>query len=181
MPSLDLQAYLEDDKLVLQGVCSTKHPNGKSYINPSPSARTVLLLKQIMQSMDPVNRREVSAADIAAFAALTTDEDGQPVDIAEKVMGATRREMVDDGVSGDRLERIESVVLTYYAFGSEVARAVVAGPGESPARPNRTARRAASRQAGSKSSRASGATAGRSRARTSTSGSSAKKATKKTA
>jgi hypothetical protein len=196
MPSLDLQTFLEDDQLVLQGVCSDKHPNGKAYTIASPSAKTVLHLKRVMQlwreraEAEAANEAVTQAAqedpdaqvelvevpefgedDVEALTALTTDENGQPVDIVQRIMGPTYQQMIDDGVSGDRMTKISNVVMTYYGRNSQLARKLVEAAGESAARPNRTTRRAAGQRAGSKSSRASGATKARTRSQGSTSAS----------
>lgn len=169
MPSLDLQTYLEDDQLVLQGVCSDAHPDGKAYTIASPSAKTVLQLKRMMQLWGSENDTELSKDDIEALAALTTGEDGQPVDIVARIMGPAYQQMLDDGVSGQRMEKIANIVLTYYGRNSQLARQIVDAVGESQARPNRKTRRAAGQRAGSKSSRASGVTKAPTRSRASTS------------
>lgn len=171
MPSLDLQTFLEDDQLVLQGVCSETHPNGKAYTIASPSAKTVLQLKRTMQLWDADGERELTKEDVEALTALTTDEGGQPVDIVARIMGPAYQQMIDDGVSGSRMEKIANIVLTYYGRNSHLARKLVEATGESAARPNRTTRRAAGQRAGSKSSRASGATKARTRGQASTSAS----------
>lgn len=172
MPALDLQTYLEDDQLVLQGVCSTKHPKGKAYTIASPSARTVLQLKRLMQLWGDENEgREITKDDIMALVALTTDEAGESVDIVERILGPAYQQMIDDGVSGDRMEKITSIVLTYYGRGSQLARKIVEAVGESSARPSKTKPRASKPRAGSKSSRASSRTKDRTPSRGSTSGS----------
>jgi hypothetical protein len=186
MPSLDLQTFLEDDQLVLQGICSQKHPAGKAYTIASPSAKTVLQLKRVMQlwaleaaaaaraddeSGEAAAAQELSDEDVEALTTLTTDPNGKPIDLVAHIMGPAYQEMLDDGVSGDRMAKISNIVLTYYGRNAHDARKIVEAAGESAARPNRKTRRAAGQRAGSKSSRASGATPARTRSKASTSAS----------
>lgn len=134
MPHYDLSTYLADDALTLTGVASEKHPDGKAYTITSPSAKFGLQLRRAMVIW--ANRDKDSPPtpeELADLLALVTDDDGKPVDLHERLMGPTYRQMIDDGVSDDRLQMIWDVVIAHYGSGAEVARMIVEQSGESPA------------------------------------------------
>lgn len=145
----DLKAFLEDDKLVLQGVVSDKFPDGKTYSVDSPSAATGLWLQTLLQV----------GAKARVGAPMTDTEreqlhldDEQEETLYKRVLAATYDEMIADGVSWTRLQKIGQYAFTYYAMNEASADVML---GEAPARPNRATRRTAKKKAGTKSSRAS--------------------------
>lgn len=162
MPHLDLGAYLSDDALTLDNVPSEKHPDGKSYTIASPSARFTLQLRRMMEVWGARDGDTApSETDIADLVTLTTGEDGKPVDFRKRLLGPAHDEMVDDGISGERLQMISNVVMAHYGTGPHVAEAIVASLGKPPARPNRATRRTGKKTAGGKSPKASGGSATR--------------------
>ena len=169
MTRLDLGTYLTDDALPLDNVPSEKHPKGKTYRVPSPSAAFGLQLRRMMDVWG--NRDEARApskADIAELLEMVTGPDGQPADFNRRLLGSALDEMLADGVSAEHLQQIVNVVMAYYGMGPHVAEAIVGGPGEAPARANRATRRAGAKQtAGSRSAKASTGSIGSARATTS--------------
>lgn len=169
MPTLDLSDFLADDALTLTGIVSTKHPDGKSYTIVSPSAKMGLRLQRVMQTWSATGpTTPPNAEQITELLGLVTDDGGNPIDFHVKLMGDTYQQMVDDGVSAEGLDRITSLVVTYYGTGSAMAKALVeaASEGKTEA-PNRAARRSGAK-AGQKSARASTGTATRTRRQGST-------------
>lgn len=165
MPSYDLSDYLADDTLTLNGIASAEHPKGKAYRIKSPSAKLGLQLQRLtqLQAQRGLNTPP-SDEELTELLELIVDESGAVVDFNERLFGPTWQQMIDDGVSADRLQMIRAIVITHYGSGSAVARSIVEGAaGEAEARGNRAARRTAKRKttarktAGSKSSRASSA------------------------
>lgn len=171
MPTLDLSTYLADDALTLTGIVSEKHPDGKAYTITSPSAKMGLRLQRVMQMWQLGDSNEPpSIEQLEELIELATDDDGTPVDFHVKLMGDAYQQMVDDGVSAESLDRITSLVVTYYGTGSAVAKAILddaPDPEGKPAAPNRAARRSGAK-GGQKSAQASTGTATRTRRRAST-------------
>lgn len=187
MPDLDASAFLADDKLTISGIASDKHSRGKKYAFPQLSWEDTLRLRRVFGDV-PGN----SDPD-ADLKALLTDADGNEITMLEKLTGSVYGQLVADGVSPTRMDRLTQLLITQYAFGEDAARFTLeaakdeASTGEAQARANRADRRAAAkkqpaskRAAGSSSSRASGAAPRARKASTSTRGSSTS-AAKKTA
>lgn len=164
MPHYDLSTYLADDSLTLQGVVSNAHPDGAAYTIPSPSAKMALRLHHVMGVWAARDMTTAPTPEaIAELMALTTDEDtGEPVDFRVKLMGDAYQQMVDDGVSADRLDMITTLVVTHYGQGASVARMLVDATSGEPQAPNRKARRVGAK-AGRNSRQASTGTATRTR------------------
>ena len=169
MARLDLGTFLSDDSLALDNVPSEKHPKGKTYRVPSPSAKFALQLRRMMEVWGSRDTdRDPSPDDITELLELVTGADGQPIDFQRRLLGDVYDEMIEDGITGERLHQIGNLLLAYYGLGEHVAQAIIASPGESPARPNRASRRATGpKTAGSRSPKASTATTGSARATTS--------------
>jgi hypothetical protein len=182
MGELDLSEYLADDLLKLTGVVSEKHPRGTSYSIKSLSARDGLLLRKIMRQAGPEPTAVLSASTTAEIEEFCKNDAGETVDMAEKLLGEAYHQMVADGVSDGRVDKITQLVLIQFSAGSEIAQMLVASAsGEADAPANRAERRArktpakatsrkatAPKTAGLKSSPGSGATKGRGKAAAST-------------
>lgn len=136
MPHYDLSNYLADDALTLQGVASEKHPDGKAYTIASPSAKFGLQLRRAMVIWGTRDAKNPpTPEELTDLLALVTDDDGKPIDLQTRLMGPVYQQMVDDGVSDDRLQMIWDVVIAHYGSGSQVAQMIVeqATTGESQA------------------------------------------------
>lgn len=188
MPHLDLGSYLSDDTLVLDGVVSKAHPDGKSYSIASPTAIDGLRLQRIMAAGGDDPTAAPDRTVLEDLVALCT-VDGKTVTVDEKLMGPAYAEMIADGVSAERLSRIGRVVMTHYGLGAEVAGRVVAVAGEAAAPETGAASQAPSSSGkqptppvtgGSASTSSRSGTPARPRARTSTR-SSSKRPTKSAA
>jgi len=167
MPELDLGNFLANDTLVLKGIPSEKHPGGHAYRVPSPSAKFGLLLQKMMSVWSEGVTHTPTDDDIKDLLQLVTTDEGDVIDFAQRLLGDAYQQMLDDGVSAERMEMIRTVVMAHYAQGAVVARQIVEQSGEAAARANRATRRAAKKTAGSKSRRASTATTGSGQGRTS--------------
>jgi len=159
MPELDLGTYLADDMLVLRGVPSDRHPKGRTYKVKSPSAKFGLLLERMMTAWSDGVAHTPTDDDIKDLLQLVTNEDGDPVDFSQRLLGDVYQELIDDGVSAERMQMIRTVVMAHYGHGAVVARQIVEQSGEAVARTNRATRRASKKKAGPKSSPASTGTA----------------------
>lgn len=151
---LDLAGYLEDDGLELPGIPSRAHPDGKTYYVASPDAKTGLRLAAMAEAITAAERG--GNVDQRTRDALELDDDGEK-DLYRKVLGDTYDEMVDDGVSWVRIQRLGQYLFLHFAMGEQVAaNALKAGvlSGEAQG-PNRAARRAPKATAKSTRSRAS--------------------------
>lgn len=174
MATFDLSEFLEDDSLVLEGIRSEKHPDGKAYRFTSPSAKKGLWLKNLIEFGVKANLGiEASPGEVGK---LSLDDD-EEMDLYRDVMGDTLTELLDDGVSWSRVQQVFGLLLGHYGMGRGIDNALKEHSGEAGARPNRAARRSASKtstkptrqaKAGSSSKTATTATPARTRARTST-------------
>jgi hypothetical protein len=152
MATYDLTEFLEDDSIVLEGIAGTKYPDGKAYRFASPDAKTGLWLKNLIEF--GVRANLGLPVEDGTVGKLQLDDDEER-DMYVRVMGPTYDELVADGVSWSRLQRVFGLLLRHYGSGQDIAGAIA---GEAEARPNRATRRAAKKTVGSSSSRASGAT-----------------------
>lgn len=187
-------SYLSDDQMTFDGVPSAAHPDGHAYTVPAPCAADELIIRRIVHLEDELSKltgvddiaprkgETVTQTTIrlealiaattplrdehkALVAKLDTDDKGQPVEHAQKMLGTAYAVMLADGVRPRHMDELASLVTTNYGSGERVARAVVAAAaGEALARSNRATRRAAAKKpngsrakAGLKSAPASGA------------------------
>jgi hypothetical protein len=167
----DLGAYLDDDAIDTPPIPSRAHPEGKPYRIESPDAATGIRLTALVSlGVDLAVGAQLSQKDAER---LRMDDD-QERDFLRDVLGATYDQMLEDGVSWVRIQRLGRYALLYFTLGPEAAaeetrRATSAGEAQAP---NRQARRAAAKA----SSRASSATATSSKARGSTAGTTSRRA-----
>ena len=136
MARLDLGAYLEDDALEVPGVPSTAHPEGRTYKFASPDAKTGLLLA----SLADLGVKAHAGKDIGDAASRLELDDDQERDLMRDVLGATLDEMLADGVSWVRIQKLNQYLFVHFAMGAEIAEAGLNQPGGAPP-PNRAARR----------------------------------------
>lgn len=145
MPELDLGSYLSDDSLLLKGIASKRYEQGHEYSVPSPNAIDGLKLRRVMNLTGDNPLKNLNPEAAMAFREFCTDEQGEQIEFAEKLLGPAHAEMVADGVSLDRLDQITRIVALNFGGGTELAQMVVAAAeGEARARANRAARRAKS-------------------------------------
>lgn len=137
----DVLSFLDDDGLEIPGVKSTKYPDGKTYMIPSPDGETGIRLSALADIAVKVNSgREVDARDARRLRMDDTEER----DFAQQVLGSVLPELLADGVSWVRIQRITQYAYVHFAFSPEAARdAAERGvfAGKAPAR-NRAERRA---------------------------------------
>lgn len=133
--------YLEDDTLTIPGIPSTQHPNGKTYTIPSPDAK--------------LGARLAAVGDIAVKVGMGIEvgdrekerlqlDDDQELDLMQQLLGDTRQEMIDDGVTWTHLRGIMKYAFIYYALGPEQADNAARNgvlSGKAPAPANRVERR----------------------------------------
>lgn len=135
----DLSSFLDDDAIDVP-------VDGKTYRIESPDAKTGLLLSSMVNlGVKASSGGEISDADLAS---LDLDDDRER-DFMRMVLGDTLDELVENGVSWVKIQRISRYAFLYFAVGEEAAdEALKSGAlsGEAPA-PNRAARRAGSRGA----------------------------------
>lgn len=156
MAKLDLAGYLEDDALEVPGVVSTRYPDGKTYRVPSPDARTGLRL----EAMVNLGVKARLGQDVGKAAEALNVDDDEERDLYQMVMGAAYDEMITDGVSWVRIQRLGKYLLLHFTMGEDAAQQALqrgALTGEAQA-PNRATRRAS--KATAKSTPRRGSTAG---------------------
>lgn len=176
MSYVDIGGYLDDDAIDTPPIRSREYPDGRSYRIESPDAETgVRLTAMVSLGVDLAVGSKVSERDAEK---LKLDDD-QEREFLREVLGDTYDEMLADGVSWVRIQRLGRFALLYFTLGPEAAGEEArrgAALGEAWA-PNRQTRRAAAKG----SSRASSATANVSTGRGSTAGTTSprKRATRK--
>lgn len=154
MGLVDLGAYLDDDTLDVE-------IGGKTYSIPSPDAITGLRLTALANLGAKVHAgADVTPEDLARLQMSDDDER----DFLQQVLGAAFDQLVADGVSWVRIQRLGRYAFLHFAMSPEAATAAMEKSlqGEAAA-PNRAARRAPSRRASSataKPTRSRGSNAG---------------------
>lgn len=133
----DFSSFLDDDAI--------RFPlDGKTYRIESPDAKTGLLLSGMANlGVKASAGGEIGESDLAS---LDLD-DAEERDFMRMVLGDTLDELVADGVSWVKIQRISRYAFIYFAMGEDAADEALASgalSGEAPA-PNRAKRRAASR------------------------------------
>lgn len=136
MATVDLGSYLDDDSLDVE-------VQGRTYRIPSPDAATGIRLTAMVNlgivyaSGQPLGEAEAKQLNL---------DDAEERDFLEQVLGSAYGEMVADGVSWVRIQRLGRYALLHFTLGPEAAADAVAKSslGEAPA-PNRQARRASPR------------------------------------
>lgn len=133
--------FLEDDALEIPGVKSRKYPEGKTYFIPSPDAETGMRLSALAEIAVKVNKAiDVNERDVRRLHLDDTEER----EFAQQVLGPVYEELIEDGVSWVRLQRITQYAYVHFAFSPEAAREAAdrgVFAGKAPAR-NRAERRA---------------------------------------
>jgi hypothetical protein len=137
MARLDLAGYLDDDSVEVPGIPSKAHPDGRTYRFASPDAKTGLFLA----SLANLAVKARLGGDIGKQAAELELDDDQERDLMRDVMGPTLDEMIADGVSWVRIQKLNRYLFIHFAMGEDAA-AGLAVSGEAPAPANRAARRA---------------------------------------
>jgi len=135
----DLSSFLDDDAL--------EFPiGGKTYRVESPDAKTGLFLSSLANiGVNAAGGGQVSEADLEK---LDLD-DVEERDFMKMVLGDTLDELIFDGVSWVKIQKLSRYCFIAFAIGVEAADDAQASgtlSGEAPA-PNRAARRAGSRGA----------------------------------
>lgn len=150
----DFLGFLEDDRLAIPHVPSTKHPRaegGKTYYVEQPDAETGARLAGMGQILVKVqNKVEVSERDVQRLQMT----DGQERDFQRDVLGATLDEMISDGVNFQGLKVATNYAFVAFAFTQEQAEKLAragaltgkAVPSEAPS--NRAERRGAGKAKG---------------------------------
>jgi hypothetical protein len=135
----DLSSFLDDDAIDVE-------IDTKTYRVESPDAKTGLFLAGLAN----VGVKAASGGDVAAADVEKLDlDDDEERDFMEMVLGDTFAELIADGVSWMKIQRLSRYCFIHFAVGEEAAdEALKSGAltGEAPA-PNRAARRAGSRGA----------------------------------
>lgn len=164
--------WLEEDHLAIPKVKTKAHPRGKSYYVPSPDvptgmflSRLTLVLTQLARGQEPAkaemealqryldehlpehdpDKGVEDATDEADAERIRNDNLGEAA--GRLVMGDVYRELVDDGVSYVRLQKIVKFVLFAFTQGEEQAKeAASRGAFSGGVRPTTQGNRAARRQ-----------------------------------
>lgn len=153
MPEFDVTSYLAGDACKFHGVASEKHPEGKTYVVPPPSAEDELRLRRLvkLQEQTPPGKDgrpsdpAASPEYVRELLALIVGPNGEPMDIEQKLLGPAYPQMVADGVSPTHIEMLSQLVMTAYGVSSGAAQLVVRrAEGEALAAANRATRRAKS-------------------------------------
>jgi len=145
----DFLGFLQDDRLEIPHVPSRKYPReqgGKTYYVEQPDAETgtrIAALGQIMAKMQA--KVDVSENDVRRLRM----SDGEEREFQDDVLGATRQEMIEDGVNHQALKVATNYAFVAFAFTEEQARQLAkagaltgkAVPSEAPS--NRAERRGA--------------------------------------
>lgn len=138
MGHVDFGSYLDDDAIDTPPLSSTKHPDGRSYRIPSPDAATgIRLTAMVSLGVDLATGAELSQADADKLKL----DDAAEVEFLREVLGSAYDELVTDGVSWVRIQRLGRFALLYFTLGPEAAaQEAQRSSGEAHA-PNRETRR----------------------------------------
>lgn len=139
MARLDLAGYLDDDSVEIPGITSPAFPEGKTYRFASPDAKTGMWLANLAN----LGIRASQGTDIGEQSTKLELDDNEEQDLMKMVMGGTLQELVADGVSWVRIQKLNRYLFIHFAMGEEVAEMMVKRLGEAPAPANRAARRGA--------------------------------------
>jgi hypothetical protein len=134
--------FLDDDGCVIPLVPSRKYPSGMNYTIPSPEAESGMRFAALADIGLKV-RRGIPVSD--SDKAKLRFSDGEEHEFAQEVLGPVYQQMIDDGVSWVRMQRITQYAYTYFALGPDAANeAAERGvfEGKSQARPTSTQGRA---------------------------------------
>lgn len=139
-PLDDLFNFLDDDGFSVP-LKSREHPEGKPYRIESPDAQVGLRLAALSEIAAKVAKGiEVRPEDVAK---LKLDDDEER-EFAQQVLGDSYAEMIADGVSWVRIQRVMQYAYIYFTQGAQsagdAARAGVLNGGK-VLPPNREARR----------------------------------------
>ena len=143
MARLDLTGYLDDDSVEVPGIPSKKYLMGKTYRFDSPDAKTGLLLA----SLANLAVKARLGGDIGEQAAALELDDDQERDLRRDVMGPTLDEMIADGVSWVRIQKLNRYLFIHFAMGEDAAAGLASSSGEARVPANRAARRAVTKKA----------------------------------
>lgn len=151
MTDTDLSAFadfLDDDGFTTPPIKSSNFPEGKPYLVPSPDGVTGARLSALVAIAAKKSQKlEVTANDLQKIK-FSDDEER---DLMQMCLGTAYGEMMDDGVTWQRISRIGQYALVVITQGEQAAKdAAAAGifSGKAPAR-NRAQTRAATKSAGS--------------------------------
>lgn len=151
MATYDVSDYFDDGAITLQGIRSSKHPDGKAYTFPSPSGKVGLRLVAILNVGGKANAGLPLTDEDRAGLLMGDDEEH---DLYKQVMGSALQEMLDDGVTWENIQRTFKLLFAKHALGQDIGVGLV-NLGKAQPPPNRAARRTAKKTAGRKSGRAS--------------------------
>lgn len=138
----DFYDFLEDDTLEIPNVKSRAHPEGKTYSIPSPDAETGMRLSALAEIAVKVNKSiDVHERDVKRLHL----DDNEEREFAQQVLGPVYEELIADGVSWIRLQRITQYAYVHFAFSPEAAReaaerGVFAGKAQARTRAERRAK-----------------------------------------
>lgn len=148
MARIALPQWMDDDDVTIP-VPSKKHPDGKDYTFASPDIDTGVRLTTIAQlGVKAATGAELAESDLEGLQL----DDAQEQDFYRMVMGDTYDELVADGVSWTRMQRLGRYLFLLHGLGEEAAAQAVersSGGARPPA--NREQRRAAKKGATKKS------------------------------
>lgn len=144
----DVFSFLDDDALTIpRPIPSTKYPGGKIYTIPAPDALTGIRLTALAD-IAAKQQRGVRITD--ADAARLRMDDEEEREFAVQVMGPTYHEMISDGVSWPRIQKVMQYAYIHFAMGEDVAKRAaqdgLLGGGKVRVPANRAQRRAMMRQ-----------------------------------
>lgn len=118
MGYVDLGSYLDDDAIDTPTIPSTKHPAGRSYRIPSPDAATgVRLTAMVTLGVAFATGAELDERDADKLKL----DDEQEKDFLEEVLGSAYGELIADGVSWTRIQRLGRYCLLHFTLGPEAA------------------------------------------------------------
>ncbi len=110
--------WLDDDQCEIPGVKSEKHPEGRTYYIPSPNA----VIGARLTALADISRKMhlgVQVSEKEAAKLQLNDEEER--DFQREVLSTALDEMLEDGVSHVRIQRIVQYAYIYFAMGAGVA------------------------------------------------------------
>lgn len=163
MARLQLDAFLDDDAMETPPIPSTAHPEGRVYRIPSPSAKDGLRLARLASLAVRANDEDPGAKVTEDDLASIDLDDAEERDLYRMALGSAYQEMLDDGVSWVRIQRLGRYMFFYFGMSPESAEqalrsGVLSGEAKAPNRATRRTAKKATSKSASRGSRGSSRT-----------------------
>jgi hypothetical protein len=122
MPDMtSLNAFLNEDA-IRPTIVSTKFPDGKVYVIPSPDATTGLSLTAMFNLATKAQAGQLESEEQQSEALAELDlDDNDERDLYERVLGPAFDQLKEDNVPWTSIQRLAQYCLVYYGMSAQAA------------------------------------------------------------